>query len=340
MIILTKKFVDLGISLPSLGVTSRYKLQVRKADSEILLRESGWSKNLIVTNGINCALRGTWNNGASNAAAACRVGTGNTPPALNQSDLVARHGGSSVTYQSETATMQAATSPFWRKTMLTFRFAAGTFNNTNIAEVGVFGSASASTGDMYSRALVLDANGNPAAVTLLNDEVLDVLWEHYLVTANGSGNFNQLIDGVSTPFTFQTRPIELTSAVTSSWWLGARDVPFITPRGSGGTNDSENYRSATALAAANSTSPVGAIFNDRPTSAAGAPAFVPGSGVRALRFSTPLNNSNGAGGINAFKFNLTACSFQMLISPAVLKVPTKTYVINLELSMANTALPE
>lgn len=317
-----------------LGAVSRFKLVARKADSGIIVKESGWSENLIPTVGLDLALRGGFH---GNPRLTCRVGTGNAVPQMTDTDLQARHGGTSgLSPLSESVTWQTTVAPYWRKATATFRFGAGTFNNTNIAEVGTFEHYSGANA-MYSRALVVDALGNPAAVTLLIDEVLDVIWEHYTIVDISEGSFNQLIDGVSTPFTYKVGPC----VMTGSQWGGGADLPAVQlSTSSSGSGSKLYYNSTSDLGSPVDEAPVGSSFNGYFASSTGSPAFVPGSGVRKFRVNVGLTSSNHANGISGIAFRMGGVNFKMYMNPPVMKVSTKTYYIDIDVGMTNAAIPE
>lgn len=336
MIILPRNYVDVELG-GKIGVTSRYKLIARKAESGIIVAESAWSKNIVVNNGLDSMVGGQWLGGGQNVFVA-RVGTGNTPPDASNTDLQARHGTAVSIVQAQSFSFQATNPPFWKKCMATFRFPAGTFNNTNISEVGIFGGSGNNV--MYSRALVVDANNVPTTITLAADEVLDVLWDHYIVASPTTGNFNQIIDGVSTPFTFETSPAGL--AVGSTCDQNTTSPPFINVDVANVFRSCSNFRNVTALGGANVRNPTGTEYsNEGPNSTAGTSAYVPGTYQRAFQINTPLNFSNNAAGINGMYIHTSGhMSFKVRISPAVLKTATKTYAFNFTVGMGNTALPE
>lgn len=314
----------------TLGVGSRYRLEVRKAENGQLVRASGWSENLIPARGLNMIMGA---NSHGNPHLQCAVGTGTAVPQMTDTQLQQPFAVSS-NHQSITNSWQTSEAPYWQKVTARFRFNAGVFNNTNITEVGTvefYGS-----NWLFSRALVVDANGNPAAVTVLSDEFLDVVWEYFVVVGEYSGTFNQLIDGVSVPFTYAIRPIDMTG---NNWGNnGLTEYSLLSPSTAENLDYSTVWRNA-ALAAPHQNVPSGTGIGRFGTST-GAPAYVPGSFVRRFRFNLGLNQGNHANGITGFRLDLTRMRFQCVISPAVAKINTKVYYIEFDVSVANAAIPE
>ena len=104
----------------------------------------------------------------------CMVGAGNTTPSTNDSvlDVQLAH---TNTYMSHVATTEKS-SPYYRKYIIKYRFGEGVAEG-NVAEVGVGWKVDA-TYYCFSRALILDTNGNPTVITVLNDEWLDITYEY------------------------------------------------------------------------------------------------------------------------------------------------------------------
>jgi len=151
-------------------VAGRYKIQafVPGRPPRVL---ADWFPNLITDYGMDLmsgAVSGyteMWNY--------CSVGTGNAPPAFGNTNLVNRKASTNSTASSLIGNEE---NYIWRR--ITYQFPQGAATG-NLAEVGIGVS---STGDrLFSRALIKDASGNPTTITVLPDEVLQVVWEirHY-----------------------------------------------------------------------------------------------------------------------------------------------------------------
>lgn len=147
-----------------LGLSGRYTLIKGSDRGEQVVAEFD---NLITNSGLD-RLGMSSNSGILNF---CQVGTGSTTPAFTDTALANRHAAHSsiqaTTYTVPTISVAA------RTTTRRYRFNAGIFNNTVISEVGI---GWASIGGLFSRALILDGEGDPTTITLLNDEYLDVVY--------------------------------------------------------------------------------------------------------------------------------------------------------------------
>lgn len=143
----------------------RFKLEVLRPDGRVrLVREF---PNLITDAGLNViGTSGSW-------LAACRVGTGTATPNVADTAL-ASHLAGTGTLQANTSSAQS-TPPYYGMRTRTYRFAAGVAAG-NVAEVGI-ATQTAPGGTLFSRALVLDGDGDPTTITVLSDEVLDVTYQ-------------------------------------------------------------------------------------------------------------------------------------------------------------------
>lgn len=110
----------------------------------------------------------------------CAVGTGNKEPEFGDTTLVAA--------VAETETIQARTTfyepgpPPRSAVRKTFRFAKGRAAGV-LSEVGVGWKQNingVNTLRLWSRALIKDEDGEPLSITILDDEVLDVIYTLYL----------------------------------------------------------------------------------------------------------------------------------------------------------------
>lgn len=77
----------------------------------------------------------------------------------------------------------------------TVRFNAGTFDGTNLTEVGV--CAPNSPYNVWCRALILDEQGQPSSITVLNNEYLDVRYILRFHPDLNDGAFSFEMDGIT-----------------------------------------------------------------------------------------------------------------------------------------------
>ncbi len=314
-------------------VGAEFMLVVRNAATDIEVARSGWSHNLVTQLGIDRCLAGE-----GNARFAVRVGTGNAPPSLSDTDLQQWYA-TSTDGSSGRTTHQTLDEPFWAVQTWQFRFNAGVFDNVNISEVGLFEQLSPSS--IYSRALVVDANGNPSTVTIQSDEYLDVYVRHYLVMGTSSGSFNQMILGEPETFNYELRPIRMTG--TYEWGGNTGNVgprlPKLALSPSGNNNNSSYTYTNSSLAGANAEHMNGTRGTGSSSQALREP-YNSGDNVAKVRITYDLNNGNFDDGITGLVFNFSAFVIQMQLDKPIPKTNQQVYYIDLDVSMSNTQSPE
>jgi len=263
------------------GFAGWYKIEAHRVDADGVeipgsrRIAADWFPNLITDAGLN--FLGTV--GTTFVHTYCRVGSGNTPPVVTDTALVSEVASSNTLQNNERGADRSGAFYGWNRR--TLRFATGVAAGT-LTEVGV---SPAATGALFSRALILDTNGNPTAITVLSDEVLDVTYELrlYPVLADATGTVN--IAGES--YSWTARP--LIPAAYDIYWgnqLGGQ-VDF-----SGATftsNVSSTLPEQNAEAASTNTA-----------SSVTRAAYVAGSFARNFTLNFGLNNGNISGGIGAF----------------------------------------
>ncbi len=128
----------------------------------------------------------------------CSIGTSSATPNASQTKLI----GLLRTTSTDAATEQTGANsddPFnpyvWRR--VTKRFAPSG-SNANISEIAFGSTLNGSTA--FNRALIKDSGGNPATITLLGDEFLDVVYELRIYPPM------QDITGTFTPTGVDTQP--------------------------------------------------------------------------------------------------------------------------------------
>lgn len=129
-----------------------------------------WFENLITDVGMN--LLGSGDSAQDNLAY-CRIGTGNATPANSDQALVSQTGATSNAGNGGAFGLSVDGTYIYRR--VSKRFAAGTISGVNLAEVGM--SYTNTGNNLFSRSLLKDLSGNPTTITLLTDEVLDVVYE-------------------------------------------------------------------------------------------------------------------------------------------------------------------
>lgn len=165
--------------------------------------QTGWFDNLITDAGLN--LLGTGAFYVDNLAY-CRIGTGNTAPANSNVNLVTQVGATNTASLGSAVGISVDGTYVYRR--VSKRFNAGTVAGVNLAEVGM---GSATTGDLFSRALITDPSNNPITITLDTDEILDVLYELRAYLPAQDQVFTPTIDGSANTVTqrYSKKPEQL-----------------------------------------------------------------------------------------------------------------------------------
>lgn len=151
-----------------------YRLQVRNGRTLKVKKDTGWFPNIITDQGLNA--RGS----ESNILGQTQVGSGTDAPATTDTALQSFVASTTTTQDSSPAAQ--ASPPYYGRFRVTRRFDEGVAAG-NLSEVGIGYGTSGSNTDptnarpLFSRALILDALGNPTTITVLSNEVLDVTYE-------------------------------------------------------------------------------------------------------------------------------------------------------------------
>lgn len=296
------------------GVRGRYKLTVRGGDMRVR-RESPWIDNLITNIGLDSLALGTDNT-------TCVVGTGNTAPDATDTALASQVASTTTTQASSAQT--DINSPYGMMKTVVKRFAQGVAAG-NLAEVGIGPAANA----LFSRALIVDEEGNPTTLSVQSDEVLDVTYQLIVypplsdvedtVAITGSGDHDIVFRAASVG--------------SSSWWtfFGGQVMSFVI-KGSEGSSTA--YDGAIG---AITGSPSGSSSNSSSVEMA---AYSSSSYQRDITWVWGLNNGNFAGGIGAVRTALqdsgggfsSRLTFQCGFSPAIDKDASKTLALTFRYS--------
>lgn len=226
-----------------LGLSGEFQVIVRRADGSIKF-DSGMQPNLILDNGIKHYLGLPMVNSAGKQQTGhkngfmnhCYVGTGNKQPAIGDvalQNMVARHVVSRDwthgTEQPDTGLHEGFVK-LWKRGKYVF----DNINNQNITEVGLatwYGNETIDTvayNNVYTlvtRALIKDSRGTPIAVTVLQGEILEVVYQinMYVDIKRQTGSFtltttkdNQ--DTVET-FDYFMQPYDIGTADYINNWL-------------------------------------------------------------------------------------------------------------------------
>lgn len=309
------------------GLQGFYKLIKHKGDAEgnpVPGTEevvADWFPNLITNNGKNLF--------ANQFAyvAFCQVGTGNTVPSVNDTALANRVAGTSGNDGSGSLgyTFGAqGSAPYFGWGRRVYRFGVGAAAG-NLAEVGV---GPQNIGNLFSRALIVDGVGAPTVITVLSDEILDVVYEMrvYPILSDLPGNI--ILEGINRTTVLRSASVTETSGNTTG---------NFTPGGGGSWNNIGNNGKIAIVYGGAAT--LGAITSQPLSGPGGGGAqYISAFGQNRItilpyvlntfyldcRMDFGLNDANIALGIGAVLFGLQyGCSFQISFSPPLDKQPTK-----------------
>lgn len=264
-----------------------------------------WFPNLILDGGLDRM-------GANaNYLSWCQVGSGSTAPVAAQTALVNRIAGTNTVQASSTGAQASA--PYYGWARRTYRFAQGVAAG-NLSEVGV---GWATSGSLFSRALILDGGGSPTTITVLSDEVLDVTYElrRYPGTVDLTGTV--VLDGVTHNWVSRAAGV-----TTAGVWTGTGAMVLDAAQSFSG-----NIGAVTAL---NPSGTSGSLT-------ATALAYSAGSYTRAATVSAGLGDSNLSGGIRSIIVwsNVVGTSrYQIQFDPAIPKDNTKVLSLTIQHSWA------
>jgi hypothetical protein len=249
----------------------------------------------------------------------CQVGSGSTPPTVNDSTLAGLV--ASKTLSNATATTQSA-APYYTSTTLNYEFAAGVAAG-NLSEVGV---GWAVTGSLFSRALIVDGSGNPTTITILADEILRVSYQlrYYVPTADLTGTIT--LNGVSIDWV--SRAAEVVQATS---WTGAGY------QSAGFRLESTSYQSANdGDISASVTGGPGGTSSSR-TGVTDA-AYSAGSYARSGTLTWDIGAANFAGGIKSLYARHGIGTYQIGFTPPIMKTSSQTLTLTLRHSWARKAI--
>lgn len=298
---------------PPIKLTTRFKgefnVRVRSADGE-LLRETGFFPNLILDNGLDRIASG------SSVGQYCRIGTGNTAPANSDVALVSQSASTSSGVQTSNA--NAGSPDYETENTTTYTFTLGAVVG-NMAEVGI-GWTAATSGTLFSRALIVDGLGAPTTITVLVTEVLEVVYRltYFPILTDETGTIS--ISSVSYDYTARVAECDQARFIGPLYaWLGS--IISVTP-----------YNGAIGAVTA---SPSGTAST---LSAGSFATYTNGTYYRDFTISGSLSEGNLAGGIMSIRIALggvsTVFMSQIEFDPPIPKDNTKVFSMTLRQAWA------
>lgn len=293
-----------------LKTRGRFRLTTKKADGS-LSSKTGWCENLFTNHGKDAIFTAGV---VSNAYLA--VGTGNTTPAVTDTVLVSEAATSPDTGYFVTKG-NSGSAPYYGFYRRGYTFPIGSFtDNTNLAELGVRSGAS---GDLRTRALIVDSGGSPTTFTVHSDEQLEVEYEYrlYAPTVDTTGTVTNDADGTTTHgYTVRAEN------VNGSWNDFSIRLTYV----------NSGYLASGTLAAITGA-PSGKVTKTIGSDQSG---YVNGTFQLEYTFSFPTGQGNVAGGsVNSLGFSMGNCYFQVGLDTPFTKDNTRVASFKAVVSVDN-----
>lgn len=265
------------------GISGEYRIVVNKPDGTVST-DTGWFKNLILDQGLDRIGSST---GSEYVLRYCRVGTGNSTPAVTQTSLDAQIAASNFFNTATSGTNEGA--PLYRTTLThTCVFPQGSVIG-NITEVGIGWATTGTT--LFSRALILDNLGFPTSITLV---AIDQLTVYYRV------RITPPLTDTSSSVTISGTPYNYTVRVASVASFGNLTPLFNPGVFSGATSSPVTYAAGATLGAITATGPVGTATGGT-TGIATNLTYSIGSYYKDSNWTWSITQGNATGGIQAIR---------------------------------------
>ena len=291
--------------IPHSEPTGFYLVETLKADSDgnpiesTAVLHGTLNANLVLNQGL---IRMGTNSDYLNV---CSVGSGTRTPTASDTGLQSIMASSSAVSGSSNGAQVYAPYYAWKRK--TFTFEVG-------AVVGIVGELAigwgSSDGEIYSRALARDGNGNPTAITVLADEVLRVTYEHrYYPILHDTTGVVELVGDIEGVFNYTIRASMVS---TSTYWVADRAQDY----GGGSTGSGTAPQSITAY-----NGVIGRI-NEQPTGNRLTVSSMIGTtdGLLArFSFGAAAGQMNLEGGIKSLSFPMGNGFYQIEFTPAIPK---------------------
>jgi hypothetical protein len=259
---------------------------------------TGWFDNLILDSGLELL-------GTNNVLGACVVGTSNAAVVATQTTLSGFLAANSTI--EETNEGAQGSEPYFGWKTVRYRFAAGVATG-NISEVGV-GNSKVAGANLFSRALILDGDGDPVTISVLANEILDVTYELRYYPPLVDGSTTVTIDGDSYDVTW--RASDVTSATAWGQYIG--NMASLRPSAA---NSVVVYNGAMG---AITTTPAGSTASGPMVNA----AYSASSDQRDGTVTFTLNEANLSGGIRSMRVGTSMGAYQFEFDPPIPKDDTK-----------------
>ena len=264
-----------NLASPQIGMSGQYRIEVRRTGQ--IVKETDWFDNLITDNGLELIGKPD----AAFSLSYCQVGNGTSIPAVNQTALDNKIGVSLISSYGSPITSNSGAPNYIGSRTYTYVFTQGAVVG-NVSEVGI---SPVITGNLFSRALITNTNGDPTTLTLLAIDQLTIYYKINIQPTLTSNISSVNISGV--PYTYTIKPIALSSFFHGSLYKF------------GFTNDSAQYSTFfqttgyTPASTSITNSSSGTAFSSSPDIS----AYITGSRITNFTYTIPIATGNYASGI-------------------------------------------
>ena len=314
------RFLEGEISEAKVGLEGWYTLRARRRSGRVTrermfkveaCRELPPFHNLITDLGLNRFGSAS----ADSLYNRCHVGTGTATPSVTDTQLQTFLAAVGTT--PATAIANSGPPDYYSYRTFTWTSSIGALGNNNLTEIGISGQTT--NGLLFSRELIRDSDGNPAAFPITDDEQLEVTYELRLYP-----NLNDVPATVmvgSNSHDTITRPIAVTD--TSFW---------------GPSNSSTNAARSTVGSAYSGdlvpyTNALNSVSGPLGGASSGATApYTDGNFYRDI--SNTWNISTGNGNIRVVTFRFNCAAFQVRFDPVITKLNTQVLTLHQRISWA------
>jgi hypothetical protein len=212
----------MNIKLPTVKLGGQFRLVISKdAECKQVVKDTGFFDNLITNTGMNRIGTVTTNSntGISSFQTLCGrfvVGSGSAEPQFTDTALQnpVAFASSSVVLDNESSNYERG----WYEITVRHQFGQGQAAG-NLSEIGI--QHTSTSGPLWSRALILDGEGNPTTITVLPDDFLTCYYTLRIMIPKEDAVFNINVDygedGI-VPTIVTGRPLNADNATAANGW--------------------------------------------------------------------------------------------------------------------------
>src|SRR5690554_2382185 len=320
----------MNIQLPTVKLGGRFRLVTSKdAECKQVVEDTGFFDNLITNTGMNRIGEVTTNsnNSISSFWALCGqfvVGSGSAEPQFTDTSLQ-----NPVAFGSGVPVLDSESSNYergWYEITVQHQFGQGQAAG-NLSEIGI--QHTSASGPLWSRALILDGQGNPTTITVLPDDFLTCYYTLRIMIPKVDAVFNIDVDydedGI-VPTVVTGRPLEADNSNPMSGW----GLQTAATSGSGGRAILQFYTGGLAVPTANN--PLGSAASGLTGTFSTIP-YVTDSFERYVTRTNGLNEHNSQE-LRTARLNALMGCWQIEFDPPLQKDNTQTMQVTFGYSWA------